>query len=576
LSETKILLGFEVPSGEPVTLPLHHLAIFGMTQLSGKTTTLEALISRSGLKAIAFITKRGESGFSKVNIVTPYYKPRSDWQYVEGLVNVALGERVKYEPGIRYAIIKACKTRKTLEEIHDYAVSQAVESRGEFMRSVWEKLAVYLEIVIPELRRHVFTEILSLQEGVNVMDLSGMRLETQQLVIASTIEYALTKLDHIVAIVPEAWEMLPQGKMTPVKWVAAQFIRKGAAIGNYLWLDSQDIGGIDKTPLRQCDNWIMGRMKEAHEVERILKQLLGVKVAAEEIQTLPLGHFYAAIGNEVRKVYVLPAGVPEAVGVEVARGVRTPESIRDEFLKVKIMDDEKVWKEKYEQLEKEFADIRKKIYEELRTEFDKQAESLKKLGRQELEEEFRNYQDTIKSLTETIRRFEEENKRLQEDLKTADELKFSKDDEIAQLTKELEGFRELKSALGKILPTTRVQIPPEPEGPSEISVSMEQPVLHVKRERPPLTLSQDDLQGRIAIVYAEGLLPEKAFSTRQLNKVMERRFGHKEAYANFERVLTDFVAWNFFEKIQAGSRWDYRVKLKPEEAKAKGLLKVEE
>ena len=96
-----ILLGFEVGSGESVHVPLHHLAIFGMTQLSGKTTALEALISRSGLKAIAFKTKRGEGGFTKFNLVTPYYKPRADWQFVEGLVNVALGEKVKFEPGMR-------------------------------------------------------------------------------------------------------------------------------------------------------------------------------------------------------------------------------------------------------------------------------------------------------------------------------------------------------------------------------------------------------------------------------------------------------------------------------------------
>jgi len=573
LSETKILLGFEVPSGEPVTLPLHHLAIFGMTQLSGKTTTLEALISRSGLKAIAFITKRGESGFSKVNIVTPYYKPRSDWQYVEGLVNVALGERVKYEPGIRYAIIKACKTRKTLEEIHDYAVSQAVEARGEFMRSVWEKLAVYLEIVIPELRRHVFTEILSLQEGVNVMDLSGMRLETQQLVIASTIEYALTKLDHIVAIVPEAWEMLPQGKMTPVKWVAAQFIRKGAAIGNYLWLDSQDIGGIDKTPLRQCDNWIMGRMKEAHEVERILKQLLGVKVAAEEIQTLPLGHFYAAIGNEVRKVYVLPAGVPEAVGVEVARGVRTPESIRDEFLKVKIMDDEKVWKEKYEQLEKEFADIRKKIYEELRTEFDKQAESLKKLGRQELEEEFRNYKDTIQSLSETIKNFENENKKLHEELADAD----ARIQKLYHTDEEVKAVQDLKEALKHLLPTPTIQGSPvgfEPTTPSEISIATEQPSITVKVERKPLALTDKDLDGKVAILYASGELPADWFTVTNVFKAFRSHGWSKDPRTS--KTLDLFCQWGYLEKRYSGKRPEYKVKMKAEDAKEKGLLKVEE
>ncbi len=328
-----ILLGFEVGTGLPVHIPLHHLAIFGMTQLSGKTTTLEALITRSGLKAIAFITKRGEAGFTRCHPVGPYYKPRADWQFVEGLVNVALGEKVKYEPGMRWAIMQVCKGRQSLCEVCHDAQKKAKETKKDFLKSVFEKLAAYLEIVVPELEKWVFSDRLVLTEGVNVMDLSNMRLETQHVVIASTIEYIFQNLDHVVVIVPEAWETLPQNRMTPVKWVAQQFIRKGAAIGNYMFLDSQDIAGVDKTPLRQCDNWLMGRMKEAHEVERILKQLLGMKVKAEEMQTLPVGHFYAVVGNQVRKVYVLPSGVPEEVGIKVATGAVTPKSVQAEYLK---------------------------------------------------------------------------------------------------------------------------------------------------------------------------------------------------------------------------------------------------
>lgn len=331
-----ILLGFEVGTGQPVKIPLHHLAIFGMTQLSGKTTALEALITRSGLKAIAFITKRGEAGFSKCHTVPPYYKPRADWQFVEGLVNVALGEKVKYEPGMRWAIMKVCKGHKNLRDVQKAAQEMAVESKREFMQSVFGKLTAYLEIVVPELDRWVLLDRLDLTVGINVMDLSGMKLETQHLVIASTIEHIFQNLDHVVVIVPEAWETLPQSRMTPVKWVAQQFIRKGAAIGNYMFLDSQDIGGIDKTPLRQCDNWLMGRMKEAHEVERVLKQLLGMKVKAEEIQTLPLGHFFAAVGNKVQKVYVLPSEVPEEVGIKVAAGDLAPEAVRDEYLNKEV------------------------------------------------------------------------------------------------------------------------------------------------------------------------------------------------------------------------------------------------
>ena len=58
-----------------------------------------------------------------------------------------------------------------------------------------------------------------------------------------------------------------------MKLYAETFIRKGAAIGNYLFIDSQDIAGIDKMPLRQCNNWILGRQREGHEVERVSEQI---------------------------------------------------------------------------------------------------------------------------------------------------------------------------------------------------------------------------------------------------------------------------------------------------------------
>jgi len=474
----KILLGYKVGSGEPVFVPLHHLAIFGMTQLSGKTTTLEALISRSGLRAIAFITKRGEAGFTRYNLVTPYYKPRADWQFVEGLVNVALGEKVKYEPGMRYGIMKVCKGHKDLKEIQKAALEFARDSKREFMKAVYEKLAAYLEIVIPELEKWVFTDKLDLCEGINVMDLSGMRLETQHLVIASTIEYAFANLDHVIVIIPEAWETIPQSKMTPVKWVAQQFIRKGAALGNYLWLDSQDIGGIDKTPLRQCDNWLMGRMKEAHEVERILKQLLGMKVAAAEIQTLPLGHFYAAIGNDVRKVYVLPVGVPESVGVEVARGIRTPESVRDNFLKRKVMEvDDLVWKEKFEKLERDFTTLKLErdelariVDQGSRAESDWQVESAKLKG---------------------------ENLAFQQQLEQDKGI-------IERLEKENVTFAKLKEALAEIMPTAI----PTTSNTSDVSVGLQHTttIIGVQPSEKSVIVNTEIIRGKILALAQSGFL----------------------------------------------------------------------
>ena len=557
---SRILLGFQIGSGEPVYVPLHHLAIFGMTQLSGKTTTLEALISRSGLRAIAFITKRGEAGFTSYNLVTPYYKPRADWQFVEGLVNVALGEKVKYEPGMRYGIMKVCRGRKDLRDIQKAAVEFARETKREFMKAVYEKLAAYLEIVVPELDRWVFADKLELAEGVNVMDVSGMRLETQHLVIASTIDYAFAHLDHVIVIIPEAWESIPQGKMTPVKWVAQQFIRKGAAIGNYMFLDSQDIGGIDKTPLRQCDNWLMGRMKEAHEVERILKQLLGMKVPAEEIQTLPLGHFYAAIGNDVKKVYVLPVGVPEEVGRDVALGKRSPESIRDEFLKPKVMEmDDLVWKEKYEQLEKQFADIRTKIYSEVKGEFEKKIE----------EERQKAFREALKKVDEIKKQWN-----IEEYQQTIVQLKDEKVTLEAEL-KKLEPHKAFKEALVKFLGTyVPAAGPPgfESSVPSDVSVSVEQPALTVKVERKSVELTDKTTEGKIAIIYAEEKLPsDKWFTTTDVVNAFVSHGWPRDP--RIGPTLDKMCSWGFFEKHYAGKRPEYKLKLKPQEARSKGLLK---
>jgi len=513
---TEILLGFEVGSGRPVHVRLHHLAIFGMTQLSGKTTTLEALISRSGLRAIAFITKRGESGFTRYRLIPAFYRPRADWQYVEGLVNVALGEKVKYEPGMRWAIIKVAKESHNLREVKAKALELKAKAKRQFVKQTLEKLIAYLDIIIPELEKYEFSEKLELANGINVMDLHEMPAEIQQLVIASTIEYVFKNLSDTIVIIPEAWEMLPQFKMTPVKWVAQQLIRKGAAVGNYLWLDSQDIGGIDKTPLRQVDNWLIGRMKEAHEVERMLKQLHGAKVKAEDIQTLPLGHFYVATGNRV------------------------------------------VYKEKYEALKAEFD---KKVKEEREKAF---REALAKI--EEIKKQW-----NIEELQQTIVKLKDENEKLKKKVEFLQKTVDSYDDE-------LEVLELLRTAFSKLLPTERAVIHSQaaaPQLPGEIKVNVEQPTLTVEVTRKVIILSDRDLEGKIAILYANGELPaDKWFTVTKVYELFASHGWPKDPRTS--NMLDKFCQWGFFEKHYAGKRPEYRIKLAPEQAKQKGLLKIQE
>jgi hypothetical protein len=317
MGEIKIMLGFEVGTGKEVQMSLHHTVITGMTQLSGKTTTLEAIISRANKRAIAFKTKRGESGFNNYREMPPFFVERADWQYVATLLEAVMREKMRFE---RPWIMKATQGTKSLREVLENVQTLRSETKRQLSENIYTALEEYLKIVVPQIEKLKFSKTLDLIDGINVVDLTEMTVELQSLVIQSTMEYVINNLQETILIVPEAWEHIPQGRNTPVKLYAETFIRKGAAIGNYLFIDSQDIAGIDKMPLRQCNNWILGRQREGHEVERVREQIGKNKIDAEEIRSLPLGHFIAILGDDIRKVYVLPAGVPAKIGRQVAMG----------------------------------------------------------------------------------------------------------------------------------------------------------------------------------------------------------------------------------------------------------------
>src|SRR4051812_32642996 len=108
-------LGFAMPSGDAVALPLRHLVVCGQTQDAGKTTALEGLITRSGLSAITFITKRGEASFTEARRIAPYFREQADWQFVASILEASRGEKLKIE---RAWIIRASQGATTLAQVH--------------------------------------------------------------------------------------------------------------------------------------------------------------------------------------------------------------------------------------------------------------------------------------------------------------------------------------------------------------------------------------------------------------------------------------------------------------------------
>jgi hypothetical protein len=328
-TKKQILLGYEEGTGTPVELPLSHLIVTGVTQLSGKTTTLEALIARSGLRAIVFKTKIGERVFHGGTLIPPFYKERSDWQYVEALLEATLREKLKFE---RSWIIRACQGASSLFDVsRNIDQFLANEKLRAMDRDIFTNLKAYFEIVLPQLQYANFSRSLEIRDGINIMDLERFKEEIQSLVIRAVLDAVLTETKDVVVVIPEAWKFLPQSRGNPVKSMAESFIRQGGTNDNWLWVDSQDMSGVDKKPLKQVSEWILGLQTERNEVTHTLDQISVAKAhkpKPEEIMTLSLGHFVVVTPKMTKRVYVRPIWMTEKDAIAVASGKRKSEEFQ--------------------------------------------------------------------------------------------------------------------------------------------------------------------------------------------------------------------------------------------------------
>lgn len=317
-----IPLGFAVGSGDAVSIPLKHMAVTGQTQESGKTTTLEALVSRAGVTALAFVTKRGERAFERGRRVQPYFRDRADWQFVTSIIDATLQEKNKF---LRPWIMKICRSTRTLADVQR-AVRKELRTAKGVNEGVYTQLDAYLELIVPEIERAPLATGLHLVPGLNVMDISAVPTPMQMLFVQSALDWVNERERDTVVIIPEAWEFIPEGKGSPVKASAITLVRKGAGIGNYIWVDSQDMAGVDKTILRGCAVWLIGVQREANEIKRSLANIpASVKrPTAAAVATLERGQFYACWSNHAVKTYVQPAWMDAGDALAIAQGEDVP------------------------------------------------------------------------------------------------------------------------------------------------------------------------------------------------------------------------------------------------------------
>ena len=310
-------IGYRVGDGVAVETELQHLAIFGLTQKSGKTTALEAFAKRAGVRAIVFRTGRGELGFTEAHRSLPYFRERVDWRFIEGLVSAQLQEKARFYRG---DIILACRGAKSVAEVHKNVLKRLEKAKNPWTQKVLVELNEYLTEIEESLRTHTFADHVDIGLGVNVFDLEAYPPAMQQLVIASTLLYVMERETGVAVVLPEARDFIPVDRLTPAKFAVEAVVRKGAKLGNYLWLDSQALTGLDMDVMRSVGLWLFGRQTLDLEVRRTLKFLPGRNHLANEVTGLGLGEFLAVEGEMVTKVYVQPAWLGGSAAVEVAQG----------------------------------------------------------------------------------------------------------------------------------------------------------------------------------------------------------------------------------------------------------------
>jgi hypothetical protein len=314
-----IKLGYEIPSGKQVDISLSHLIVCGVTQLSGKTTTLEALIKRSGQKAVVFKTKIGEKSFNDGTIVPAFFKDRSDYEFVRSLIEAYSKEKLFIEKG---TLMELCKSSNSLTEIKTSVDNTLINRklRG-FEKEIYIRLQHYLENLIPQIKRAHLSKVLVLGEGINIMNLDKFTEEVQSLIIQSVLDEVLIHHKKVIVVIPEAWKFIPQKYSNPCKRSVESFIRQGAANENFIFVDSQDMAGVDKTVLKQISNWILGFQAERNEVKHTLDQIAlpsKSKPNEQDIMTLRKGQFFLSSYDGVKKVYVQPIWIDDAKAAEIA------------------------------------------------------------------------------------------------------------------------------------------------------------------------------------------------------------------------------------------------------------------
>jgi len=564
---------FSVPSGEPVELEPFHYAIIGQTQFSGKTTLVKRLaswVAEDGYRVLIFDTKETEAdyeGFGRE--ISVCLRETTDSFVLIGLLESFFRRRLtQYYATLSRITEGATNFEDMIRNARELESTTRSSWLKDACRTLYDLLArlqadtAKVETV-PKLKLH--------RQGISRMVINDFSQEAQQLIVKNSVEDVLRVYKKkVVVVLDEAFKFLPQGYSSAATRSVMNLITQGAKTGLYVWISTQFLATTDKDPLKACAFKFLGTQDHITEVKHTLALIPEVrgKFDKDDIMKLSLGQWILVRKRprDARIVYALPEGVPFPYGKRVATGELTAENIRDQFLLKTVKSSPVLPEERAEllpdkvsnyilELNEAHADLQNS-HADLQKKHEKAVAEISGLNKEcaRLQRENSEAEKEIKQLISTLKI---EKKRIKE-LET----------DNADLNAVLKVFNGFKSVIGEMFIQPAVKEVEEVSSPLEISVDKVQPVLSLTVKRTFLELSDRDVQGRFAILYAEGIF-EKWISLSVVNKAL---LSHAWSQTRTVKHLNQMAQWGFLEKKMAGNKPIYKQKMSPEEAREKGLL----
>lgn len=555
-SEKTIFFGLEVKPrfNERVSIPLHHSFTCSITG-AGKSVTERTLISRTEAKFLIIDCKTPRDYEGLGPDIPIFIDDRSDPLMIKRLLESSsrLWLRKEFPE-----LIELCKVGKTWEGVLEATREKMKWKHPKTGRGVHpvvkEKLLVLEHLLgrlIDEMKSIKIVDALKLPHKINVVDIHGLSLGLQQLIVHSVLTKVLKEFTKVVVVIDEAHRFVPERKPSAARDAVTLLIQEGRAKNDFVWMSDQTVTGVDKDVLKQMHVWLLGCQTEKNEADRTLDQLthdLGLK--RRDIYRLKTGHFLVNTREWTKLAYLVPGGMDLSLAEKVISGQIKPEEAFKQLRRMEVGD--LVWKERCEEERRIRKELEKRLAE-YGEELKRRVAAVKEV--EKLREEKERLELSVaqqKSTLEDVKKQFDEAQQIKKRNKLL-ELK------VKDLTKRLEKaegdlklYDELQSVIRRMLPEPVGSPRLEPGAQSKLAMNLEHRELVVNVSHREETVNMTTKTGLGQILYCALYdIPKKGFIEAEMSEALAER-GWRMAHSTLAPNLAQLAKRGFL--IRLGGR----------------------